>query len=77
VDGEVRADIDPGMAAFLVDNLLMNVQFSYACAYYKERFQYYAGEDIFEKDSFVIENILRFIKAALKPQKYPERKDIL
>lgn len=77
VDGEVRADIDPGMAAFLVDNLLMNVQFSYACAYYKERFQYYAGEDIFEKDAFVIENILRFIKAALKPQKYPERKDIL
>ena len=31
----------------------------------------------FEKDAFVIENILRFIKAALKPQKYPERKDIL
>ena len=77
VDGEVRADIDPGMAAFLVDNLLMNVQFSYACAYYKERFCYYAGDDIFEKDAFVIENILRFIKAALKPQKYPERKDLL
>lgn len=77
VEGEVRADIDPGMAAFLVDNLLMNVQFSYACAYYKERFCYYAGNDIFEKDAFVIENILRFIKAALKPQKYPERKDLL
>lgn len=77
VEGEVRADIDPGMAAFLVDNLLMNVQFSYACAYYKERFCCYAGNDIFEKDAFVIENILRFIKAALKPQKYPERKDLL
>lgn len=77
VDGEIRADIDPGMAAFLVDNLLMNVQFSYACAYYKERFRYYAGADIFEKDAFVIENILRFIKAALKPQKYPERKDLV
>ena len=77
VEGEIRADIDPGMAAFLVDNLLMNIQFSYACAYYKARFRHYVGEDIFEKDSFVIENILRFIKAALKPQKYPERKDIV
>ena len=30
VAGEIRTDIDPGMAAFLFDNLLMNIQFSYA-----------------------------------------------
>ncbi len=77
VEGEVRADIDPGMAAFLVDNLLMNLQFSYSCTYYRERYKIYAGKDIFEKDEFVIENVLRFVKAALKPQKYPERKDLL
>ncbi len=77
VEGEVRADIDPGMAAFLVDNLLMNLQFSYSCTYYQERYKIYAGNDIFEKDEFVIENILRFVKAALKPQKYPERKDLI
>ena len=77
VSGEVRADIDPGMAAFLVDNLLMNLQFSYSCTYYRERYKIYGGNDIFEKDEFVIENILRFVKAALKPQKYPERKDLL
>ena len=77
VDGEVRADIDPGMAAFLIDNLLMNLQFSYSCTYYRERIKIYAGSDIFAKDEFVIENVLRFVKAALKPQKYPERKDIL
>jgi AcrR family transcriptional regulator len=77
VEGEVRADIDPGMAAFLVDNLLMNLQFSYSCTYYRERYKIYAGKDIFEKDEFVIENILRFVKAALKPQKYPERKDLI
>lgn len=66
VAGEIRTDIDPGMAAFLVDNLLMNIQFSYACDYYSERYKIYAGEDIFLKDEFAIENILRFIKAALK-----------
>ncbi len=66
VNGEIRTDIDPGMAAYLVDNILINVQFSYACEYYSERYKIYAGEDIFEKDEFVIENLLRFIKAALK-----------
>lgn len=69
VDGEIRTDIDPGMAAFLIDNMLMNIQFSYACDYYIERFKIYAGEDIFEKEEFVIENILRFAKAALAPKK--------
>lgn len=66
VAGEIRTDIDPGMAAFMVDNLLMNIQFSYACDYYCERYKIYAGDDIFEKDEFAVENILRFIKAALK-----------
>ena len=66
VAGEIRTDIDPGMAAFFVDNLLMNIQFSYACDYYSERYKIYAGEDVFSKDEFVVENILRFVKAALK-----------
>ena len=66
VAGEIRTDIDPGMAAFFVDNLLMNIQFSYACDYYGERYKIYAGEDIFLKDEFVVENLLRFIKSALK-----------
>ncbi len=65
-EGEIRKDIDPGMAAYLVDNILMNIQFTYACDYYKERFRIYSGEDIFEKDEVVIANILRFVKAALR-----------
>ena len=71
VNGEIRTDLDPGMAAYLVDNILINVQFSYACDYYSERYRIYAGEDVFEKDEFVIENILRFIKAALKMNENP------
>ncbi len=66
LSGEIRKDIDPGIAAYLVDNILMNVQFTYACDYYKERFKIYTEDEIFQKDSFVIENILKFIKAALK-----------
>ncbi len=64
--GEIRKDIDTGMAAYLVDNILMNIQFTYACDYYKERFKIYSGEDIFENDEVVIANILRFVKAALR-----------
>lgn len=72
ISGEIRTDIDPGMAAFLVDNLLMSLQFSYACNYYEERYKIYAGDDIFEKDEFAIRNIVRFVKAALKPNIYPK-----
>ena len=69
VSGEIRTDIDPGMAAFLVDNMLMMIQFSYSCDYYAERYKIYAGEDIFLKEEYAIENILRFTKAALQPPK--------
>ncbi len=66
IKGEIRKDIDPGMAAYLVDNILMNLQFSYACDYYSERYRIYAGENILMQDDFAIDNILRFIKSALK-----------
>lgn len=65
--GEIRIDIDTSMAAFLLDSLLMNIQFTYACDYYSLRHKIYSGDDIFEKDEFVIKNILLFIKSALKP----------
>lgn len=64
--GEIRQDIDPGIAAFLIDNILMNLQFSYACDYYSCRYKIYAGDGIMEKDDFAISNILQFIKGALE-----------
>ncbi len=66
--GEIRKDIDPGMAAFLIDNLLMNIQFSYACDYYRERYKIFAGDEILQKDEFALQNILKFVKSALKPE---------
>ena len=64
--GEVRADADPQLCAFFADGLFMILQFSYACEYYQERFRIYAGEDIFDRDEAVLQQFLRFIKAALK-----------
>ena len=65
-NGEIRKDIDPRVAALLIDNLFMNLQFSYAGDYYEERFKIYCGENIHQQDEFIIEQILRFIKSALK-----------
>ncbi len=65
-NGEIRADIDPAVAAFLIDNLFMTLQFSYAGDYYEERFKIFCGEDVHLRDEFIIEQILKFIKSALK-----------
>ena len=63
-ESEARSDCDPKMFAFLLDNLFMMFQFSYSCDYYRERFKLYVSEDIFDHDDFVIEQSLKFIKAA-------------
>ena len=64
--GEIRSDISPEIAAFLLDNLIMMIQFSYSCEYYSERFRIFAGDDIFCRDEEAIQGFLKFVKAALK-----------
>lgn len=66
--GEIRTDIDAGMAAFMLDNIFMSLQFSYACEYYEERFRVYAGEEIFDRDDYVVDQIILFVKSALQKQ---------
>ncbi|MGN0444361.1 MAG: TetR/AcrR family transcriptional regulator [Acutalibacteraceae bacterium] len=63
--GEIRRDISPEIAAFLLDNLIMMIQFSYSCEYYSERLKVFAGEDIFDRDEEAIQGFLKFVKAAL------------
>ena len=63
--GEIRSDIDPAAFAFLIDNLLMMLHYSYACDYYTDRFRIYFGEDALDKDDAVREQMLKFIGAAL------------
>lgn len=65
-NGEIRTDIDAAFAAFLLDNIFMSLQFSYSCDYYKERFSIYAGNSIAQRDDFVVEQCLKFVKSALK-----------
>lgn len=62
--GHIRGDVDPRMFAYLLDNLFMNLQFSYACGYYQERFKIYVGDEILERDDFVVEQMLKFIEGA-------------
>ena len=62
--GDVRKDVDPKFFAFLLDNIFMMLQFSTSCDYYKERFKVYMGEDVENRDEMIIEQTLKFIKAA-------------
>lgn len=65
---KTRDDCDPRLFAFFLDNLFMMLQFSYSCDYYRERFKIYVSDDIFEKDDYVVEEMLKFIKAAFSPK---------
>lgn len=67
--GDVRGDINPEFFAFLIDNIFMMLQFSYSCDYYKERLELYCGEDIAAEDDFVVEQVLKFVKAAFNFKK--------
>ena len=66
--GEIRADIDPSAFAFLIDDLLMMLHFSYACDYYKDRFRTYFGDNALDNDEKVREQMLKFIGSALKAE---------
>ena len=41
--GEVRADVDSGLAAFCLDNLIVMLQFAYSGDYYRDRMRIMAG----------------------------------
>jgi AcrR family transcriptional regulator len=62
--GDIRDDIDPRMFAFFFDNLLMTLQFSYSCDYYRERFKIFCGEDILDDDEKVVAELLKFMESA-------------
>lgn len=63
--GKVRKDLDPGRAAFFLDNLFMMLQFSYSCDYYKERFKLYCGGKALSEDAAMEDELVKFIKYAL------------
>jgi TetR/AcrR family transcriptional regulator len=60
-----EVQIDSRMLAFFFDNLLMMLQFSYSCDYYRERMKIYCGESILENEEKVAEEFIRFIGGVL------------
>lgn len=62
--GDVRNDVNPAFFAFLLDNIFMMLQFSTACDYYKERFFIYTGNEAPKSDDLIVEQTLKFLKAA-------------
>ena len=63
-EGDVRRDMEPRMLAFFFDSLLMMLQFSYCCDYYKERFKIYCGEDVLTDDELIVSQMLKFVESA-------------
>lgn len=63
-DGDIREDCDERMFAFFFDSLLMTLQFSYTCDYYRERFKVYCGDNVFEEDEAVVQELLKFLESA-------------
>lgn len=61
-NGSLRRDMDPGLFAFFFDNLLMMLQFSYCCDYYRERMKLYCGG--MPRDEAVEEQLLMFLESA-------------
>lgn len=62
--GDVRKDANPAFFAFLLDNIFIMLQFTTACDYYKERFYIYTGNEASESDDLIVEQTLKFLKAA-------------
>ena len=61
--GLVRQDMDFKMFAFFFDNLLMMLQFSLSCDYYRERMRIYCGEE--PTDEKLVNEMLKFMNSAL------------
>ena len=70
--GDIRQDCDTRFFAFFFDTLLMMLQFSYTCDYYAERMKIYCGDDVFDNDEKVVQELLKFLESAFTT----ERKDI-
>ena len=68
-EAQARGEIDPGLdtsvAAFCLDNLLLMLQYSFGCGYYRERLALFAGRPALSDPRAVIEGSMRFIANAL------------
>ena len=64
--GKIDKNADSKLFAFFFDSILMMIQFSYSCDYYKERLKLYCGEDVFQDNEKMVNELTRFLLNALK-----------
>ena len=63
--GEIDPGLDTSVAAFCLDNLLLMLQYSFGCGYYRERLALFAGHPALSDPRMVIKASMRFIANAL------------
>ncbi len=68
-EGRIRQDADPGLFAFFFDNLLMMLQFSCCCDYYRERFSIYCHAAPEEMEAQIRAELLKFLESAFTVDK--------
>ena len=64
--GKIDKNADSKLFALFFDSILMMIQFSYSCDYYKERLKLYCGQDVFEDNEKMVTELTRFLLNALK-----------
>lgn len=64
-ENRCRKDANPEIFAFFLDDLFMMLQFSYCCDYYRERLKLYCGDDIFNDDEKMEQELIKFLSGAL------------
>lgn len=67
-EGLVDEEIDEGVAAFCIDNLVLLIQYSCVSPYFKERMRVFMGEDAQNHDERIARGLMRFLRGALAPR---------
>ncbi len=63
---DLDPEADSGIFAFFFDNLLMMLQFSYSCDYYRRRMEIFCGKDILDNDEKMENMFIKFIEGVVK-----------
>ena len=64
-EGRMTYQGDPKITAFFFDNLLMMLQFSFSCEYYKERMKIFCDGECENRPEEIGEAFIRFVESTL------------
>lgn len=64
-NGLIDTTLDTGVLSFMIDNILMMYQFSFASEYYKERMKLFIGDKYYEDEHIQINEIMKIIRKSM------------